>query len=145
MNSNVKETVIMRTDKLSKLYGRNKSDAVKLLKEGATKAEVLKKTGTTVALWDINLDIKEGEMFVIIGLSGSGKSTLVRCFNRLNTPTDGDVFFREQHLKTLTKDELITFRREKIAMVFQHFGLMSHRSVLGNVEYGQEIRGIDKE
>lgn len=145
MNMNVKDTVIMRTDNLSKLYGRNKSEAVKLLKEGATKAEVLKKTGTTVALWDINLDVKEGELFVIIGLSGSGKSTLVRCFNRLNMPTDGDVYFRDQHLKTLTKDELITFRREKIAMVFQHFGLMSHRSVLGNVEYGQEVRGIDKE
>lgn len=145
MNSHVKDTVIMRTDKLSKLYGRNKSEAVKLLKEGATKAEVLKKTGTTVALWDINLEVKEGELFVIIGLSGSGKSTLVRCFNRLNTPTTGDVFFRENHLKTLNKEELIKFRREKIAMVFQHFGLMSHRSVVGNVEYGQEIRGIDKE
>lgn len=140
-----KETIIMRTDHLSKLYGRNKSEATKLLKEGASKAEVLKKTGTTVALWDINLDVKEGELFVIIGLSGSGKSTLVRCFNRLNTPTSGDVFFKEQHLKTLSKEELIKFRREKIAMVFQHFGLMSHRSVLGNVEYGLEIRGIPKE
>lgn len=135
----------MKTENLAKLYGRNKSEAIKLLKSGATKAEVLKKTGTTVALWDINLDVKEGELFVIIGLSGSGKSTLVRCFNRLNKPTSGDVFFRDQHLKTLSKDELIKFRREKIAMVFQHFGLMSHRSVVGNVEYGQEIRGVGKE
>ena len=143
--SNVKETVIMRTDNLAKLYGRNKSEAVEMLEKGESKAAVLKKTGVTVALWDINLEVKEGELFVIIGLSGSGKSTLVRCFNRLNNPTSGSVYYRDQRLKELTKEQLIKFRREKIAMVFQHFGLMSHRSVVGNVEYGLEIRGITKE
>jgi glycine betaine/proline transport system ATP-binding protein len=143
--SNVKDNIIMRTENLSKLYGRNKSEAIEALKKGETKADVLKKSGVTVALWDINLDVKEGELFVIIGLSGSGKSTLVRCFNRLNNPTSGSVYFRDQRLKELTKEQLISFRREKIAMVFQHFGLMSHRSVIGNVEYGLEIRGVNKE
>ena len=143
--THIKDNVIVRTDGLAKLYGKNKSEAVDLLKKGASKEEVLEKTGVTVALWDINLDVKEGELFVIIGLSGSGKSTLVRCFNRLNNPTHGSVYFKDQRLKDLTKEQLIQFRREKIAMVFQHFGLMSHRSVLGNVEYGLEIRGIDKE
>ena len=143
--SNVKDTIIMRTENLSKLYGRNKSEAIEALKKGESKADVLKKSGVTVALWDINLDVKEGELFVIIGLSGSGKSTLVRCFNRLNNPTSGSVYFRDQRLKELTKEQLISFRREKIAMVFQHFGLMSHRSVIGNVEYGLEIRGVNKE
>jgi glycine betaine/proline transport system ATP-binding protein len=143
--SNVKDNIIMRTENLSKLYGRNKSEAIEALKKGESKADVLKKSGVTVALWDINLDVKEGELFVIIGLSGSGKSTLVRCFNRLNNPTSGSVYFRDQRLKELTKEQLISFRREKIAMVFQHFGLMSHRTVIGNVEYGLEIRGVNKE
>lgn len=135
---------IMRTENLSKLYGRNKSEAMTLLKQGADKATVLEKTGVTVALYDVNLEVQAGELFVIIGLSGSGKSTLVRCFNRLNSPTHGSVYFKDEKLKDLTKKELIEFRREKIAMVFQHFGLMSHRNVLANVEYGLEIKGVDK-
>lgn len=136
--------MIMRTENLSKLYGRNKSEAMTLLKQGADKATVLEKTGVTVALYDVNLEVKAGELFVIIGLSGSGKSTLVRCFNRLNSPTHGSVYFKDENLKDLSKKELIEFRRDKIAMVFQHFGLMSHRNVLANVEYGLEIKGIDK-
>lgn len=143
--SDIKENIIMKTENLAKLYGRNKSEAIEMLNNGASKAEVLEKAGVTVALWDINLDVKEGELFVIIGLSGSGKSTLVRCFNRLNTPTSGQVYYRDEKLRELTKEQLIKFRREKIAMVFQHFGLMSHRNVIENVEYGLEIRGVDKE
>ena len=135
----------MHTENLSKFYGRNKQEAIKMLKAGSNKAEVFKKTGTTLALWDINLDVKEGETFVIIGLSGSGKSTLVRCFNRLNKPSGGDVYYRGNSLKKMNKEELRQFRRNKIAMVFQSFGLMSHRDVLGNVEYSLEIKGIDKE
>lgn len=136
--------IIMKTEHLTKLYGRNKTEALNLLKKGADKATVLDKTGVTVALYDVNLDIKPGELFVIIGLSGSGKSTLVRCFNRLNTPTRGNVYFKDQALKTLNKEQLIQLRREKIAMVFQHFGLMSHRNVIENVEYGLEVKGMDK-
>ena len=138
------QNTVMHTEKLAKLYGRNKNDAIKMLNKGMSKAEVFKKTGVTVALWDINLNVEEGEIFVIIGLSGSGKSTLVRCFNRLNKPTSGDVYFRDTSLKKLKSDELMDFRRNKIAMVFQNFGLMSHRDVLGNVEYGLEIKGISK-
>ncbi len=136
--------IIMKTEHLTKLYGRNKTEALNLLKKGTDKATVLDKTGVTVALYDVNLDIKPGELFVIIGLSGSGKSTLVRCFNRLNTPTRGNVYFKDQALKTLNKEQLIQLRREKIAMVFQHFGLMSHRNVIENVEYGLEVKGMDK-
>lgn len=129
---------------LSKLYGPDHKAAVKLRQEGDTKAEVLEKTGVTIALWDNNLDIKEGEIFVIIGLSGSGKSTLVRCFNLLNVPTKGEITFRGRDINKLSKKEAIEFKRENIAMVFQHFGLMSHRDVLGNVEYGLEVKGMDK-
>lgn len=145
MSTETANNIIIQTKKLSKFYGRNKQDARKMMESGASKAEVLKKTGTTVALWDINLDIKQGETFVIIGLSGSGKSTLVRCFNRLNKPTFGDVFYKDDSINKLSKDALQQFRRNKIAMVFQSFGLISHRDVLGNVEYGMEIKGISKD
>jgi len=135
---------LIGTKQLAKLYGRNQSEAIKLLDDGLNKQEVFQKTGVTVALWDVNLDIYDGEIFVIIGLSGSGKSTLVRCFNRLNHPTSGEIYFKGETLSQLSKDEILDLRRNKISMVFQHFGLMSHRSVLRNVEYGLEIKGLDK-
>jgi glycine betaine/proline transport system ATP-binding protein len=109
------------------------------------KNTIYKKTGSTIALWDISLDIQKGEIFVIIGLSGSGKSTLVRCFNMLNKPTKGQIFFEGNDISKFSKKELIDYRRNKISMVFQSFGLMSHRNVIGNVEYGLEIKGISKE
>ena len=96
-----------------------------MMSNGSTKKEVQKKTGVSVALWDINMKIPRGQIFVIIGLSGSGKSTLVRCFNQLNKPTYGHILFEGKDLADLSKKELLTFRREKISMVFQSFGLMS--------------------
>ena len=139
------DNVIIQVKNLSKLYGLNQPEAVKMTEAGAGKAEVHKKTGVTVALWDINLEIPKGKIFVIIGLSGSGKSTLVRCFNRLNRPTSGHVLFEGQDLMKFGAKELQNFRRTKIAMVFQSFGLMSHRDVLGNVAYGLEVKGVPKE
>ncbi len=136
--------IIIRVEHVSKLYGINKSEATKMMAAGSNKDEVYKKTGCTVALWDVNLTIPRGKIFVIIGLSGSGKSTLVRCFNRLNRPTMGKVFFDGRDLSELDKKELLEFRRSKISMVFQSFGLMSHRDVMGNVAYGLEVRGMAK-
>ncbi len=136
---------LVQTRHLSKLYGSQKKEALRLLKKGETKDAILKQSGVTVALYDVNLDIYEGEVFVIIGLSGSGKSTLVRCFNRLNTPTSGDILYKDIAIQNLHGKDLLNLRRDKIAMVFQSFGLMSHRTVLGNVEYGLEVKGIPKE
>ncbi len=116
-----------------------------MLRKGATKAEVLQKTGVTTALYDINLNIERGKIFVLIGLSGSGKSTMVRCFNRLHRPTTGTILFDGIDLTKLSRAELREFRRHKVAMVFQSFGLMSHRNVLGNVSYGLEVAGIPRE
>lgn len=137
--------MIIQVQNLSMLYGMNRQDAVKMMESGADKNEVHKKTGVTVALWDINLEIPRGKIFVIIGLSGSGKSTLVRCFNRLNRPTSGHVLFEGRDLMKFSTKELQEFRRTKISMVFQSFGLMSHRDVLGNVAYGLEVKGVSKE
>ena len=136
--------IILRVEHVSKLYGPNKNEATKMMASGSNKDEVYKKTGCTVALWDVNLTIPRGKIFVIIGLSGSGKSTLVRCFNRLNRPTMGKVIFEGRDLAELDKKELLEFRRSKISMVFQSFGLMSHRDVMGNVAYGLEVRGMGK-
>ncbi|WP_293010562.1 ATP-binding cassette domain-containing protein, partial [Oscillibacter sp. UBA6647] len=137
--------IIIETKNLSKLYGTRREEAMELLGQGTEKAEVLKKTGVTTALYDINLQIPRGKIFVVIGLSGSGKSTLVRCFNRLHRPTSGSVTFDGVDLLKLNKQELREFRRRKMAMVFQSFGLMSHRNVLGNVAYGLEVSGMGRE
>jgi glycine betaine/proline transport system ATP-binding protein len=137
--------IILNVEKLSKIYGSGKNEATKLRESGADKDSIYKKTGATIALWNVSLNIKKGEIFVIIGLSGSGKSTLVRCFNLLNKPTSGKVFYEGQDIGKFNKNELNDFRRNRISMVFQNFGLMSHRNVLGNVEYGLEVKGITKE
>ncbi|WP_294853642.1 glycine betaine/L-proline ABC transporter ATP-binding protein [uncultured Oscillibacter sp.] len=137
--------IIIETKNLSKLYGTRREEAMELLGQGMEKAEVLKKTGVTTALYDINLQIPRGKIFVVIGLSGSGKSTLVRCFNRLHRPTSGSVTFDGVDLLKLNKQELREFRRRKMAMVFQSFGLMSHRNVVGNVAYGLEVSGMGRE
>ncbi len=127
-----------------KLYGNNRTEAVTMLNAGADKDAVYRKTGVTAALSDINLDIKKGEIFVIIGLSGSGKSTLLRCLNRLHRQTSGSITFEGAELGDMTKQELLALRRNKISMVFQSFGLMDHRDVLGNVAYGLEVKGMSK-
>jgi glycine betaine/proline transport system ATP-binding protein len=139
------EKPIIRVENISKLFGRNHKEAIEMLNAGATKSEVLKETGVTVALWDVNFEVYPGEVFVIIGLSGSGKSTLVRCFNRLNKPTSGSIHFKDQAIEKLNQKELISYRRDNIAMVFQNFGLMSHRNVISNVEYGLEVKNVGKE
>jgi glycine betaine/proline transport system ATP-binding protein len=113
-----------------------------MMANGADKASVFKKTGATVALWDVSFQARQGEIFVIIGLSGSGKSTVVRCFNQLVRPTSGHATFDGRTIDEMDKKELIEFRRHRISMVFQHFGLFTHRTVMDNVAYGLEVRGL---
>ena len=136
---------LLEVKNLSKLYGPEKKEAIKLKKSGLSKDEVYAKTKTTIALWDVSLEVRKKEIFVIIGLSGSGKSTLVRCFNMLNKPTSGNILYEGKNINKFNKNELMDYRRSKISMVFQSFGLMSHRDVIGNVEYGLEVKGMSKE
>ncbi|NLJ33789.1 MAG: betaine/proline/choline family ABC transporter ATP-binding protein [Firmicutes bacterium] len=139
------DNIVLQAQNVSKLYGSEKSKAIKLKKAGADKDTVYKKTGVITALWDVTLDVKEGEVFVIIGLSGSGKSTLVRCFNMLNKPTAGKIYYRGKDIGKFARNELNHYRRNQVSMIFQQFGLMSHRDVLGNVEYGLEVKGVPRE
>ncbi|MDD3299078.1 MAG: betaine/proline/choline family ABC transporter ATP-binding protein [Bacillota bacterium] len=139
-----KDTVI-RVEHITKLYGKNKSEAIQLMKNGADKDTVYKRTGVTVALWDVSFEVKRGEIFAIIGLSGSGKSTIIRCFNLLNKPTSGKIFFEGNDIEKFSKQEVLNYRRDRIAMVFQNFGLMSHRNVLDNVTYGLEVKKVPRE
>ena len=124
------------------IFGKEKHKAEKMLKEGKTKEEILKVTGCTVAVKDANLSINEGEIFVIMGLSGSGKSTLLRCINRLIRPTSGEIIINDTDISKASKQQLLQIRRKELAMVFQHFGLLPHRSVLHNIAFGLELQGV---
>ena len=108
------------------------------------RAELMAKTGNTVAARDITFDVARGEVFVIMGLSGSGKSTLVRCVTRLVEPSSGSVSICGQDVLGADPKTLRQLRRTKVAMVFQHFGLFPHRTVIDNVAYGLEVQGVSK-
>ncbi len=138
-------TTQIKLTNVSKIFGPKPQSVIPMVKKGMTKDEILEKTGHTVGVYNASMEIKKGEVFVVMGLSGSGKSTLIRCFNLLNKPTDGSVEIDGEDLVQCSKGELRKVRQEKIAMVFQHFGLFNHRTVLANVEYGLEIRDISKE
>jgi glycine betaine/proline transport system ATP-binding protein len=106
--------------------------------------ELLAKTGCVTAVKDVSFQVKPGEVFVVMGLSGSGKSTLVRCLTRLVEPTHGEVRIAGEDVTAMPERRLRSLRRNHVAMVFQHFGLMPHRKVIDNVAYGLEIRGVGK-
>ena len=130
---------------LSILFGSEKNRAKKMILKGKSKQEILKETGCTVAVRNANLEIEEGEMFVIMGLSGSGKSTLLRCINRLNEPTMGEIRVNGIDITRSSDKELLQIRRKELAMVFQHFGLLPHRTVLSNVSFALELQSVPKE
>ncbi len=128
-----------------KIFGNNPQSVMPMVKDGANKEEVLEQTGHTVGLDNVSLKIEEGETFVCMGLSGSGKSTLIRHLNRLIDPTDGEILVEGTNVMSLNKEQLIEFRRHKMSMVFQRFGLFPHKTVLQNVGYGLEMQGKAEE
>ncbi len=130
---------------LTKIFGKSPKKVLKHVEEGISKEDLLKKTGHTVGINNVSFDVQEGETFVIMGLSGSGKSTLIRCLNLLNKPTAGEVLVNGENILDYDPKQLRAFRQNTIAMVFQHFGLFNHRTVLENIEFGLEVRGVEKE
>lgn len=141
----VKVLPIIEIKDLTKVFGRNPRQALKMLDEGASKADILKKTGNTVGVNRASFSVEAGEIFVIMGLSGSGKSTLVRLINRLIEPTEGNIFIDGEDLSTMDRKSLRHVRRKKLSMVFQSFALFPHRTILENAAFGLEIQNIEKE
>ncbi|GBL56690.1 MULTISPECIES: glycine betaine/L-proline ABC transporter ATP-binding protein [Pseudomonas] len=127
-----------------KIFGARADAALAMIRQGKSKAEVLAATDCVVGVNDLSLSIEAGEIFVIMGLSGSGKSTLVRHFNRLIDPTSGEILVDGEDILRYDSRQLENFRRRKISMVFQSFGLLPHKSVLDNVAYGLKVRGESK-
>nr|WP_067294292.1 glycine betaine/L-proline ABC transporter ATP-binding protein [Marinobacterium profundum] len=136
---------LVRIKNLFKVFGDNPESVIPMVEAGQSKDEILAATGHTLGLQNINLDINKGEIFVIMGLSGSGKSTLIRHFNRLIDPTQGHIFVDGVDVMKFSARELQDFRRHKMSMVFQRFGLLPHHSVLENVGYGLSIQGLSKD
>lgn len=136
-NRNIK----IKIENLSLIFGKNKHRALKLLNEGYSKTEILKKNKCTVGVNNASFEIYEGEVFVIMGLSGSGKSTLLRCLNRLHEPTSGKVYLNGHDITNESSKELLETRRTEMSMVFQKFALLPHRNIIENAAFGLEIRG----
>lgn len=127
-------------DGVTTIFGPRPERALAAFRGGAGRAELLA-GGHVLALADVSLAVAPGEFFAVMGLSGSGKSTLIRHVNRLVAPTAGRVTVGDVEVSTLGRRGLEAFRRGRVAMVFQHFGLLPHRTVIDNVAYGLEVRG----
>ncbi|WP_100011402.1 quaternary amine ABC transporter ATP-binding protein [Lentibacillus sediminis] len=136
---------VIEVKNLSKVFGRNPKQALKLLDQGLSKDAILKETGNTVGVNRASFSVEAGEIFVIMGLSGSGKSTLVRLINRLIEPTEGSILIDGEELSKMDQKALRQVRREKMSMVFQNFALFPNRSILENAEFGLEIQKVPKE
>ena len=126
-----------------KIFGSSPEKIVPLLQEGADKNAILKKHRHSVGVNRASFSVEESEIFVVMGLSGSGKSTLIRCLNRLIDPTAGVVSIDGEDITRVNAKQLREIRRKKIAMVFQNFALLPHKSVVDNVAFGLEIQGVD--
>ncbi|BCS97038.1 glycine betaine/L-proline ABC transporter ATP-binding protein [Desulfoluna limicola] len=130
---------------LYKIFGSQPKKALALLAKGENKDAIFEKTGMTVGVQGASFSVKEGEIFVVMGLSGSGKSTLVRMLNRLMDPTSGKVLLDGEDVTTMDDEALRRLRRNKMSMVFQSFALMPHLTVVENVALGLEFEGVAKE
>lgn len=136
---------IVEVRNVSKIFGKSPKAALELLKKGRSKKDILKETGQTVGVNKVSFDIYPGEIFVIMGLSGSGKSTLIRMFNRLISPTIGEIFIKNEDIVKMSPARLREVRQKKISMVFQNFALFPHKTILENTEFGLEIQKISVE
>ena len=135
----------IQVSNLSKVFGNRPERALASEYAAKTRAQIQDELDLVFALRNVSFEVDEGEIFVVMGLSGSGKSTLVRTLIRLIDATAGEILFGGENILDYDSEQLIQFRRNKVAMVFQHYGLLPHRRVLDNVAYGLEIQGMDKE
>ena len=133
---------IIKVESVWKVFGKNAERALEPENVDKGKPELQTELGVVVGLHDVSFEVQRGQTFVVMGLSGSGKSTMVRCLIRLIEPTAGSIVIDGKDITALTDKELMEFRRDKVAMVFQHYGLMPHRNVLDNASWGLEVQGV---
>jgi len=139
------EEPIIALENVYKIFGPNpRGRAFDLCSSDVGKDEVQRQTGHVVGMHDISFSVNRGEIFVVMGLSGSGKSTAIRTVNKLHDITHGRVMVEGTDVQELTGAALQSFRREKLAMVFQHFALFPHRNVIDNTAYGLKVQGVEK-
>ncbi|QQM28815.1 glycine betaine/L-proline ABC transporter ATP-binding protein [Martelella lutilitoris] len=138
-------TVKLTAKNVSKLFNDDSGEGARRLAAGESKEEIFKATGVTVGIDNVSFDVHEGEIFVIMGLSGSGKSTIVRTLNGLIPPTSGSIIIDDVDVANCSKEALREVRRQKITMVFQHFALFPHKTIIDNVAFGLKLKGVDKE
>ena len=136
--------VCIEVSGLWQVFGPNADQLISSEMRSAGKETILEETGCVVAVQDVSFQVHQGELFVIMGLSGSGKSTLIRCILRLIEPTTGKILINGEDVCTYDERRLTTLRRHTTGMIFQHFGLFPHRSVIDNVAYGLKVRGVAK-
>ena len=135
----------IKIENVWKVFGNTSKDALDAIQnQGISKTEALEKYNSVIGVSDVSFDVKQCEIFCVMGLSGSGKSTLVRHINRLLEPTSGKILINGKDVMELDRDHLQELRNKKIGMVFQNFALMPHRSVVDNIAMPLEIRGISK-
>ena len=130
---------------LYKIFGDEDRAMVEKVKAGMTKQELLAEHGHVLGLKDINIDMPAAGIQVVMGLSGSGKSTLIRHLNRLIEPSAGEIVVGSDNVLDMSAKQLREFRRHRISMVFQRFGLLPHKTVIDNVSYGLAVMGKSKE
>jgi glycine betaine/proline transport system ATP-binding protein len=135
---------LLRAEGVWKVFGPHADRVIGTPDADLSRSELREKTGTVVAVKDITIDVWPREVFVVMGLSGSGKSTLVRTLIRLIEPTAGSVQIGGEDVTGADAAALRELRRHRVSMVFQHFGLLAHRTVIDNVAFGLEIQGVSK-
>ena len=141
----VSSSSAIKIENVWKVFGNTSKIALDAIQnDKISKTEALEKYNSVIGVSDVSFDVKQGEIFCVMGLSGSGKSTLVRHINRLLEPTSGKILINDQDVMTLGRESLQELRNKKIGMVFQNFALMPHRSVVDNIAMPLEIRGISK-
>ncbi len=144
LSADTKSDTIIEVKNLWKVFGRDPKRVLSKKLRGLTKEEIQKKTGCVVGMRDISLNIKRGEFYILMGLSGSGKSTLIRSLIRLNDPTSGAIIVNGTDIAKLGGEDLLEFRKKTYGMVFQHYGLFPHMTVLDNAAYGLKVKGMPK-
>ena len=144
-SSRIEQPEHIRIKGLTKIFGRNRRKAVQLFRSGRSREEVYSATQCNIGVYNINFSVRRGELFVIMGLSGSGKSTLIRTINRLIEPSAGEICIGNTEITRLNNAQLRALRRKRISMVFQHFALYPHLTVLENASYGLKVSGVPRE